>query len=52
MKLLLRAVLLAALLALAWWLWTVFFPSPEKAIRKRLAALAQAASFKSNEGDL
>src|SRR5439155_8135889 len=52
MKILFRLLLLVALLALGWWLWTVFFPSPERVIRKRLGALAQAASFKANEGDL
>jgi hypothetical protein len=51
MKLFVRLVLLAALLVLSWWLWVVFFPSPEKVIRKRLAELAQATSFAANEGD-
>jgi hypothetical protein len=48
----LRAVVLAALIALGVWGWRVFFPSPEQAIRNRLAELAQAASFSPNEGPL
>jgi hypothetical protein len=34
------------------WLWTIFFPSPDKVIRKRLAAVAQAASFTPGTGYL
>ncbi len=45
-----RVILLAALVALGFWGWHVFFPSPEKVIRKRLGELAKAASFSSQEG--
>ena len=45
-----RIVLVAALIAVGVWCWHVFFPSPEKMIRKRLGELAKAASFSSNEG--
>lgn len=45
-----RALLLAVLIAIGFWGWQVFFPSPEKVIRKRLDALARAASFSSNQG--
>ena len=45
-----RVVLLAALVALGFWGWRVFFPSPEKVIRNRLGELAKAASFSSGEG--
>ena len=45
-----RAILVAALVALGIWSWGVFFPSPEKIIRKRLEALAKAASSSSKEG--
>ncbi len=38
------------LAALGFWGWRVFFPSPEKVIRKRLGELAKAASFSSKEG--
>jgi hypothetical protein len=45
MKIAVRLVLLAAALALGWWLWTVFPPSPETAIRKKISALAATVSF-------
>ena len=44
-----RAVLAGVLAALGIWCWHTWFPSPEKAIRKRLKELAQLASFASNE---
>jgi cytoskeletal protein RodZ len=40
-----RIILLAVLGALGYWGWTLFFPSPEKVIRKQLHALATEASF-------
>ena len=49
---LLRLPLLAALAALAFLLWQWCFPSPEKLIRRRLANLAQAASYGPNQGRL
>jgi hypothetical protein len=52
MKLVSRLILLAALLTLGVWLWTVFFPSPEKVIRKRLASLAADVSFSQGDGTL
>ena len=52
MKIIFRLVLLAALVALGVWLWTVLFPSPEKVIHKRLIGLANVVSFSPNEGDL
>jgi len=52
MKLFVRLVLLAALVALGFWLWTVFFPSPETVIRKRLSKVAELASFGSKEGQI
>jgi hypothetical protein len=45
-----RLVLVAALVAVGLWGWSVFHPSPEKVIRKRLGELAKAASFSSHEG--
>jgi hypothetical protein len=45
-----RLVLIGALVALGFWAWHIFFPNPEKIIRKRLGELAKAASFSSNEG--
>ena len=52
MKIVLRFILLAALMALGVWLWTVLFPGPEKVIRRRLEALARTASSSPNESDL
>ncbi len=52
MKIALRLVLLAALAALGVWLWMILFPSPEKVIRQRFAALARAASSSADESDL
>ena len=52
MKIVFRIVLFAALAALGIWLWTVLFPSPEKAIRKRLTELARTASSSPGESDL
>jgi hypothetical protein len=45
-----RAILVAALVAVAIWSWGVLFPSPERMIRKRLDELARTASFSSKEG--
>jgi hypothetical protein len=42
-------VVAAVFVALGLWGWSVLFPSPEKAIRKRLDALAKAASFSTKE---
>src|SRR5207245_5446078 len=47
-----RTLLLAGLITLGLWGWRVWFPSPQQVIRKRLAELAQAASFSSNEAPL
>ena len=52
MKIVLRFILFAALVALGVWLWFVLFPSPEKVIRQRLTELARTVSSSSNEGDL
>ncbi len=40
---------MAVLVAMAVWFYTVFFPSPERAIRARLTQLAKSASFGGNE---
>jgi hypothetical protein len=44
-----RLVVLAALAALGFLAWHYFFPSPERAIRKRLIEVAQTCSFSANE---
>src|SRR5579871_6875847 len=50
MKRVVQVLLLVAVAGLAFWLWTVFFPSPEKVIQSRLNALAKTASFDSRGG--
>jgi len=51
-KTVLRLVFVAGIVAGSVWLWTVFFPSPEKAIRQRLDQIAQTASFRPDETPL
>lgn len=50
MKFARRWLPLLLFLILLYWLGTVFFPSPEKAIRQHLQKTARTASFKENEG--
>ncbi len=52
MKLSRRLILWLGLVVLGGWLWSVIFPSPEKAIRQHLAKTARAASFQANEGPM
>lgn len=52
MKRVVQIVLLIAIVALGFWLWTVLLPSPEKVVRSRLNALAQTMSFKSGSGNI
>lgn len=52
MKIVFRLVLLAAVITACVWLWTVFFPGPEKVIRKELAAIARDASSNPNQNPL
>lgn len=50
MKWAMRLLLVAALLAVGFWLYMVFFPGPEKAIRKQLTKVARLASIKPDQG--
>src|SRR5436190_21422978 len=50
MRIVLRLLLVAALIALGVWLWTILFPGPEKLIRKRIAEVARLASIAPGEG--
>jgi hypothetical protein len=45
MKIAARLVGVALFAVVAIWLWGVFFPNPDKVIRKRFAEIARAASF-------
>jgi len=47
-----RAIGAVILIAVAAWLWSVFFPGPERVIRKRLAELASAISIRGQESPL
>jgi hypothetical protein len=51
MKPIIRLILLAGLVALAFWSWAFFFPSPKKVIEKHLVKLARLASFSSKDGN-
>jgi hypothetical protein len=48
-KWVIRIVFLAVLMAVGIWVWGILFPNPERAIRLRLAEVAQAASFSGKE---
>jgi hypothetical protein len=50
MRLVVRFILLAGLLALAVWAWGIFFPTPQRIIEKHLLQLARLASFSSADG--
>jgi hypothetical protein len=52
MKIVLRLILLAAVVAAGVWLWILLFPSPEKIVRKRLAQVAVEVSFNGGENPL
>jgi mRNA-degrading endonuclease HigB of HigAB toxin-antitoxin module len=52
MKIFLRAVLILALVAFGFWLWTILFPGPEKIIRGQLAKVARDVSFSQDENNL
>jgi len=51
MKLIVRLILLAGLIALGIWSWGFFFPSPQKIIENHLRKLARLASFSSKDGN-
>jgi hypothetical protein len=52
MKLIVRLILLAGLLALAVWSWGFFFPTPQKIIEGRLLKLARLASCSPKDGNI
>ena len=45
-----RALPLAALVAVVFWGWCTLYPSPERVIRKRLGEIAKLASFTPKQG--
>ena len=50
MQKLVRVVIVAALIGLAYWGWRALFPGPEKIIRSRVRALAKTASMEPSDG--
>ena len=52
MKIAFRIALLAAAAALGFWLWSIFFPSPEKVVLKKIAGLADTATFSASDGNI
>lgn len=52
MKIVFRLAVLAVVAALGFWLWTILFPSPEKAVLRKMAGLASAATFNADAGSL
>ncbi|HXE41909.1 MAG TPA: hypothetical protein VN516_02705 [Candidatus Baltobacteraceae bacterium] len=52
MKIIPRGVALVAIAAIAFWIWTILFPAPEKIIRRRLDDVAQNVSFQANENPI
>ena len=50
MKIAVRLVILAIVIALGFWFYTVLFPGPEKAVRKHLTKVARLASVKPDQG--
>lgn len=52
MKMIFRLALLAAVAALGFWLWTIFFPSPEKAVLKKISGLAATATLRAEDSNL
>jgi hypothetical protein len=49
---LLRAIILAGVIALGFWAWHLLFPGPEQVIRKQLLQLARSATIAPNESQL
>jgi len=47
-----RLIAIAVVIAVGFWLWQVFFPSPERIIHNRMARIAKLISFSSNEGNI
>lgn len=52
MKIVLRIAVLVVIGALGFWLWTVLFPSPEKIVLKKMAALANIATFSADASNI
>jgi len=52
MRIIVRLILLVALVALGFWVWTFLFPNPQTVIRNRLNKVASLASFSAKDGNI
>jgi ketosteroid isomerase-like protein len=52
MKITFRLVLLAAAAVLGFWLWTIFFPGPEKLVLRKISSLATTATFSASDSNI
>jgi len=52
MKIALRIALLAVLAGAGFWLWTVWFPSPQMIVLKKISSLAATASLNAGDGNI
>ena len=52
MKITFRILLLAVVGVFLYWLGTVFFPSPEKVVLRKISSLAAAATIRANDSNL
>ena len=52
MKIVFRLSLVAAVAACGFWLWTIFFPSPEQVVLGRIASLAATATFSAKDSNI
>ena len=52
MKIAIRLLLLAALGGLAFWLWTILFPNPERVVLKKISQLAATATVNAGDGNI
>ena len=52
MKTAIRFALLVAAVLLGLWLWSVFFPAPEKLVFRKMSRLAASATFKADDSNL
>ncbi len=52
MKTAIRITLLVAVGVLGFWLWSIFFPTPEKLVFRKMSRLAAGATFKADDSNL
>jgi hypothetical protein len=52
MRIAVRLILLAAVVALGWWFWGVCFPSAEKVVLKKMTGLADTLTFSADANNI